>query len=126
MLRKIALAFVFLWFFLGGLAHFAFTDVEMRIVPPLLPWPRQVVWLTGVMELAGALALLHNALRRRAGWFLIVVTVLVTPANVYMLLHADRFPGVPLWLLIMRLPAQVALILCIGWATREDRVRTIG
>jgi uncharacterized membrane protein len=123
MLRNAALTFVFLWFFIGGIAHFVFTDIEMSIVPPLVPWPRQIVWLTGVMELIGAIALLDKRVRSRAGWFLIFVTVLVTPANVYMLMHADRFPGVPLWLLIARLPAQVALILCIGWATREKRAR---
>ena len=121
MLRNVALTFVFLWFFIGGLAHFALTDLEMTIVPPLLPWPRGIVWLTGAMELAGAIARLDRRLRSRAGWFLVFVTVLVTPANVYMLLHADRFPNVPPWLLVARLPAQVVLIVCIAWATRRDR-----
>ena len=35
MLRKVALTFVFLWFFVGGIAHLAFTDIEMTIVPPI-------------------------------------------------------------------------------------------
>ena len=26
--------FVFLWFFIGGIAHFVATETEMRIVPP--------------------------------------------------------------------------------------------
>src|SRR4051812_23960904 len=32
-LRTAALVFVFLWFALGGVAHFALTELEMRIVP---------------------------------------------------------------------------------------------
>ncbi len=31
--RVAAVVFVFLWFFIGGIAHFAATDTEMRIVP---------------------------------------------------------------------------------------------
>jgi uncharacterized membrane protein len=33
--RLFGLSFVFLWFLVGGIAHFAATDTEMRIVPPL-------------------------------------------------------------------------------------------
>ena len=33
--RMIALGFVFLWFFVGGIAHFAATSFEMTIVPGL-------------------------------------------------------------------------------------------
>ena len=32
--RLIGLGFVFLWFFVGGVAHFAATNIEMRIVSP--------------------------------------------------------------------------------------------
>lgn len=34
-LKLAGLAFVFLWFFVGGIAHFVATETEMRIVPPL-------------------------------------------------------------------------------------------
>ncbi|SAI25854.1 Predicted membrane protein [Bordetella ansorpii] len=56
--KKIGLGVVFLWFFIGGIAHFAATDIEMRIVPPWVPWPREVVLLTGVFELLGAVGVL--------------------------------------------------------------------
>ena len=32
--RALGLGFVFIWFFIGGIAHFVFTDLEMKIVPP--------------------------------------------------------------------------------------------
>ena len=38
--RLAGVAFVFLWFCVGGIAHFALTDTEMRIVPPYVLWPR--------------------------------------------------------------------------------------
>jgi uncharacterized membrane protein len=33
-LRRVALVLVFLWFMIGGVAHFSLTELEMRIVPP--------------------------------------------------------------------------------------------
>ncbi|MEO8545229.1 MAG: hypothetical protein ABI434_16715 [Burkholderiaceae bacterium] len=38
--RRAGVAFVFLWFLIGAIAHFAKTDLEMTIVPPWRPWPR--------------------------------------------------------------------------------------
>lgn len=55
--RRIGLAFVFLWFLIGGIAHFAATDTEVRLVPPYIPWPLAAVWVSGVFELLGGLPL---------------------------------------------------------------------
>jgi len=81
------LGFVFLWFLIGGIAHFAATEIEMRTVPASIPWPRAVVLVTGVFELLGAIGLLVRSTRRAAGSGLFLLTVAVTPANIYMLQH---------------------------------------
>ena len=114
--RRLGLAFVFIWFFVGGLAHFVYTDAEMRIVPPYIPWPREAVWLSGGFELIGALGLLWPASRRAAGIGLFLLTIAVTPAHFYMLQRPELF-GVPYWALILRLPMQLALLALIAWAT---------
>ena len=110
------LVFVFLWFFIGGIAHFAATDLEMRIVPPYIPSPRLTVLVSGVFELLGAFGLLLPATRRWAGWGLFALTLAVTPANVYMLQSAEQF-HVPYWALVLRLPLQAALLAVIAWST---------
>jgi uncharacterized membrane protein len=115
--RTAALAFVFLWFLLGGIAHFAATDLEMRIVPPWIPWPREAVLASGVLELLGAAGLLWRPTRRTAGWGLVALTVAVTPANVFMLQHAAAFPAVPHWALVLRLPFQAVLLGLIVWGS---------
>jgi uncharacterized membrane protein len=89
--RRVGLGFVFLWFLIGGIAHFAATDLEMRIVPPWLPWPRATVLVSGVFELLGAAGLLWRPTRRAAGIGLFALTIAVTPAHVYMLQHAELF-----------------------------------
>jgi len=112
---RAALAFVFLWFFLGGIAHFVFTEAEMRIVPPYIPWPRGAVLVSGVFELLGAVALLWPPSRRAAAWGLFALTLAVTPAHIYMLQQPALFPSVPYWALVLRLPLQVALLALIAW-----------
>jgi uncharacterized membrane protein len=116
--RLLGLTFVFFWFFLGGIAHFAVTDLEMEIVPPWLPNHRLLVLVSGFFELAGAVGVLVKRTRGLAGWGLILLSLAVTPANIYMWQHPELFPKIPYWLLTMRLPIQVALIVCIGWSTR--------
>lgn len=112
---RAAVAFVFLWFFLGGIAHFVFTEAEMRIVPPYIPWPRGAVLVSGGFELLGAVALLWPPTRRAAAWGLFALTLAVTPAHFYMLQQPELFPSVPYWALVLRLPLQVALLALIAW-----------
>ena len=123
--RRLGLAFIFIWFLLGGIAHFVFTKAEMRIVPPYIPWPRGAVWVSGVFELIGAIGLLWTASRRAAGAGLFLLTVAVTPAHIYMLQRPELF-RVPYWALIVRLPIQVALLALIAWSSlaRTDRPRS--
>ena len=112
-----ALVFVFLWFAIGGVAHFVFTETQMRIVPPSIPWPRAAVLVSGVFELLGAAGLLWRPTRRAAGWGLIALTLAVTPANLHMLQIADQFPAVPYTLLVLRLPFQLVLLGLIAWGS---------
>jgi uncharacterized membrane protein len=107
---------VFLWFLIGGIAHFAKTDLEMTIVPPYIPSPRAVVLVSGVFELLGAVGLLIRRTRRAAGVGLFLLTIAVTPAHIYMLQHPELF-GVPFWALVLRLPVQAALLCLIAWST---------
>ena len=114
------LAFVFLWFFIGGIMHFAATDTEARIVPPWVPWPVAAVLVSGFFELLGAVGILRPTTRRQAGIGLFLLTLAVTPAHVYMLQRPELFP-VPLWALWLRLPIQAALLWLILWSTGRGR-----
>ena len=119
--RRVGLAFVFFWFLIGGIAHFAATDLEMTIVPPYIPWPRAAVLVSGVLELLGAAGLLWRPTRRAAGLGLFALTMAVTPAHVYMLQRPELF-NVQYWALVVRLPVQVALLVLILWSTADSNL----
>ena len=115
-LQRAGLTVVFLWFLVGGIAHFVATEAEMRIVPPYIPWPWAAVIVSGVFELIGAAGILWQPTRRLAGLGLMALTVAVTPANIYMLQEPELF-AVPIWALWLRLPIQLGLLWLIWWGT---------
>ena len=119
--RIAGIAIVFLWFAIGGLAHFVATETEMRIVPPYIPWPKAAVLISGVFELLGAFGLAWRPTRRAAGIGLALLTIAVTPAHLYMLQRPELFPSVPVAALWVRLPIQVALLWLILWSSAPKR-----
>jgi uncharacterized membrane protein len=121
-LKRIGLGFVFLWFAIGGVAHFAATQLEMSVVPPYIPFPRAAVLVSGAFELVGAAGLLIRSARRAAGWGLFALTLAVTPANLYMLERPELY-GIPVWVLVLRIPVQVGLLALILWSTHERETR---
>lgn len=120
-LRYAGLGIVFLWFFIGGIGHFVSADMFARIVPPYVPFPMAMVYVSGVFELLGAIGIWIPGWRRRAGLCLMALTLAVTPANVFMWMNPQLFPGVSERLLFWRLPLQLVLLAVIWWSTREPR-----
>jgi uncharacterized membrane protein len=111
--RRVGLLFIILLFASSGTLHFIITDIFASIVPPSLPWRREAVYISGACELTGALGLCLPHWRRLAGAGLFLLTIAVTPANIYMWLRADLFPQVSPSLLFWRLPLQLVLLAII-------------
>ena len=117
------LILVFLWFFLGGVAHFLFTDKFASVVPPFIPYPREAVLFTGGCEIAGALALFSKRLRPWSGLALMAFTVCVTPVHIEMLVHAERYQMIGAPFLWARLLFQPVLIWIIWMVTKPQKRR---
>ena len=118
--RLAARIFVFAWFFIGGITHFAVPEPFLRIMPPYIPFPLACVYISGAFELLGAFGIWFKPLRSLAGYGLMLLTAIVTLANIQMYQHPELFPNIPEWLLLVRFPIQAALIWLIWWSTRPD------
>ena len=78
-----------------GVLHVVAPDRFLPIMPPRVPYPRQVVVATGVAEILGGLGLLITSTRRAAGIGLALYAIGVYPANVYHALARKKVPPLP-------------------------------
>lgn len=103
----------------AGINHFVNPRWYEAIMPDYLPAHRELVYASGVAEIAGALGTMHPRTRRPAGLFLIATLVAVFPANIDMAVHPERFPKVPggAPALYARLPLQALFIFLVWRAT---------
>jgi uncharacterized membrane protein len=104
-----------------GVLHFVADDVFAQIIPPGLPWPYGLVWISGVFEIALGLGLIPRETRRLAGWGLVALFIAVFPANIYMAVANARVPGhdpLPPALLWGRLPLQFLFIAWALWVSK--------
>lgn len=110
-------------FVLVGIAHFVMPDLFVAIIPPQLPLREEANLLAGLFEILGGVGLLIPRVRRIAGYGLILLLVVVYPANIYMALNPDGlgepFTDIPVWSLYARLPVQFVLMGAIYWVIRE-------
>jgi uncharacterized membrane protein len=106
-------------FVMTGSAHFTSmkTDLE-RMVPKVFPWPRGIVYCTGVLEFLGAAGLLLPKVRGVAGVCLIILLIAMLPANVRAAREGMLLRGKPATGLWLRMPMQVFFIGLIWWASR--------
>jgi uncharacterized membrane protein len=113
-----------LFFIVAGTTHFLASPAYLAIMPPYLPWPAQLVAVSGFAEILGGLGVLWAPTRRWAGWGLIALLIAVFPANIQALNTGMMIAGhvVPTWMLWLRLPLQVVLF---GWVYRACLRRNI-
>ncbi len=65
----------------AGIGHLWAPDTLLAITPSWVPFPREVIIVTGLCEIAGAVALVTRPLRWWAGVALAAYAVCVWPAN---------------------------------------------
>jgi uncharacterized membrane protein len=114
---------ILLGLFLGyaGLGHFFATESFRAQVPPWMPGEVAVIWISGVMELSMAAALLFAParLRPKVGWVVAAFFVAIFPGNI-----SQYVTGTPAFGLdsdlarAVRLLFQPLLVLWALWCTR--------
>ena len=107
-----------LLFVLAGAAHFVRPGMYVKIMPPYLPWHRELVYLSGLFEIVLGVLLLIPRTTSPAAWGLIALLIAVFPANLHMAQNPELYPGINPVLLWLRLPLQGVLI---AWAYAYTR-----
>jgi uncharacterized membrane protein len=98
-----------------AVAHFAFTKGMSMMIPEFIPFRVGIVYVTGVIEIIAAIALLVPGWKVPVAWFIILFFVLLLPANIYAAIkqvdfEKGTFTGNGLEYLWFRVPLQILFI----------------
>lgn len=96
-------------FIFAGSMHFLKEKFFLKAMPPYIPYPRAMVIISGIAEIALGIGLLFEQTQSLAAWGIIALLIAVFPANIYMA-TSGRFSKIPSWALWLRLPLQFVLI----------------
>ena len=113
-------------FVMVGIEHFRDPQKFVDIVPPYLPFPLFLVYLTGLMEIAGGLGIIYPETRIMAGRFMVLFLLAVYPANFYMWTNDVPFNGTRLTTNghLVRLFVQFLLIVAaLGFSGDLQKIR---
>jgi uncharacterized membrane protein len=104
-------------FGLSGVLHLINPEAFLWLMPPALPFPLLLVYLSGIAEIIAALGLILRL--RFAPAYTVLVLLGIWPANWWFAI--DLLGEGPWWLAVLawlRLPLQIPLIV---WAWRSPR-----
>jgi len=117
--RRMARWLLALAYLVAGIAHIRSPAGFIAITPQWVPFPAQVILLTGLAEIAGAAGLMIPRLRRAAGIGLALYALCVWPANIHHAIDDIALGGVHLswWYHGPRLALQPVIIWWALWAS---------
>jgi len=108
------------FYVLNGVNHFWNTAIYLAIMPPYLPYHLELVYLSGLIEIALGLLLLVQKYRKWAAWGIILLLIAIFPANIYHLTSGGAGLGTPIWGLWARLPFQLLFIAWAYWHSKKE------
>lgn len=108
-------------FLLTASAHRGSRRADLiAMIPPVFPRPALLVTLTGLLEVAGAIALQFSRLAPFAAASLFIMLIAIFPANVYAAKHRLTIGGRPVPSLLPRAIIQVIFLIALCFAAQPN------
>ncbi|UXP33024.1 hypothetical protein N6H18_03515 [Reichenbachiella agarivorans] len=98
-----------------AIGHFVFTKGMTMMLPDFVLYKKEIIYLTGIIEIAAAIGLLMSNFRIVTAWLLIAFFICMLPANIYAAVkqvnyQQGTFDGNGLPYLWFRVPLQALFI----------------
>ena len=110
-----------LFYISAGVTHFTNYDFFEALVPPVLVFKSEIVYLSGVIEIVLGLLLCFKKTRHKAAWGIVLLLIIVFPANLY--LYFSDVPretlGISINQAFIRLPFKIPLLIIAYWHSIE-------
>ena len=118
---RIPLLIVSIFFMSGGVSHFLFIDFFVRAMPDYIPLHKELVIISGIFEILGAVGILVPKTRLFSAVGLILLCIAVFPANMNMAINSHLYGDVSPIMIYLRLPFQLVIIWFIWWSVAAER-----
>ena len=99
-----------LLYVVAGMNHFHKPKMYVRIMPPYIPAHNSMVMLTGIAEMILGFMVMNKNTQVVAAWGILIMLLFYIPIHIYMLQNKKAAMKIPKWILILRIPLQLALI----------------
>jgi len=98
---------------IAGIAHFVKTDLMIEMMPEIVPFKKEIVYLTGILEIMASIGLLTQKFSRMTSIMLIVFFLAILPANVIGSIKEVELGGMEKGInyLFFRIPLQLLFII---------------
>ncbi len=112
---RIAMSIMLLFTALG---HFLYVDGMALMIPDFIPFKKEMVYITGIIEICGAIGLHIPQFRTLTAWLLIAFFVLALPSNVKAAIEQidyqkATYNGLGISYLLFRIPLQLMFIVWV-------------
>jgi uncharacterized membrane protein len=121
-IKSISKYLLAIFMIVAGTMHFVNPEFFLKIVPPYLPFHKELVLVSGVCEILLGVLLLIPKCSHLAAWGIMALLIAVFPANIYLFQNQDLMPASPL-VHFLRLPLQGVFILWAYWHTRPAEMK---
>lgn len=111
-----------LFFLFTAIGHFIRTEEMAAMLPASAPYRVELIYITGILELLGAIGVWIPRLSKLTGFLLILMLIGILPANIYSAVNRVDFGGHgagPAYLLV-RIPFQLFVIWWTYFATEQN------
>ncbi len=121
-IKELTILLISILYITVGLNHFIKPNFFLEIVPPIIPFKLEVVFISGFFEIILGILILFKKTRKLASLLIIVLLVSVFPANIY--LYISETPRLSLNITksqaLFRMPFQLSLIIISYWHSRDN------
>lgn len=104
------LHFMALIYIITGVFHFVKPKIYLRIMPRYLPAHRELIFLSGAVEILLGVGLFFEETKNYAIYGIILMLIVFLLVHFYMLSSKKAAAGFPIWALVLRIPLQFLLI----------------
>jgi uncharacterized membrane protein len=98
-----------MFYVLAGINHFRKPELYFKIIPDFLVYKDFINFMVGFFFVITGISLLIPLFHYESAVSILLLLIIVFPSNVYMVINNKARLGLPMWLLILRLPLQFAL-----------------